>query len=61
MEEGGNVTYKLGYEVYEVKDRSKTGVVIGYKTSEGVEEDAHFDDMILAVGEQYGHRSESRN
>jgi hypothetical protein len=50
VEEGGNVIYKLGHEVVEVTDRSKAGVVIEYKTPEGVPEDSHFDDLILAVG-----------
>jgi len=45
------VTYKLGHEVFEVRDRSKAGVVIAYKTPDGETEDAHFDDLILAVGE----------
>ena len=45
------MTYNLGHEVLEVKDRSKAGVVIEYKTPGGEREDAHFDDLILAVGE----------
>ncbi|KAK1926729.1 FAD/NAD(P)-binding domain-containing protein [Papiliotrema laurentii] len=48
-EEGGNVTFNLGHEVVSVKERSKKGVVIEYKTPEGQVQEGRFDDLILAV------------
>lgn len=53
-EEGGNVTFKLGHEVVNVKERSDKGVVIEYKAPggrDGESQEARFDELILAVGE----------
>lgn len=54
-EEGGNVTYKLGHEVVNIKERSNKGVVVEYKTpggGDGESQEERFDELILAVGER---------
>jgi pyruvate/2-oxoglutarate dehydrogenase complex dihydrolipoamide dehydrogenase (E3) component len=58
-EEGRNVTFKLGHEVVQIKERSDKGVVVEFKTPEGETKEGRFDELILAVGGSLGEGSEA--